>query len=291
MAQGDVQADLLRNVLRAKRSVVADAIEEVASRGLLDVLGQRRVRFHHELLRRTVADALSPLVRAEWHRRWALTLQRLDEVERSDPTVLAALAHHWFSAGDPDQAVPAAVAAGQAASAIGAATESAVHWHRALLHWHRAGDAEASTGISHENALIEGTTVLRLAGAYTELLEVLAAERARAHADPVLRLWLDPGLAATSSRLGNIQRQVVSREGLPTVLDLLAASRSGPWSARRCSGSGGTRTTPTGRSWSGSSISSTNRPTPRLSRATQSVSGCAAPASPSPTGTRTRRSK
>ena len=228
VAQADVPADLLRNVLRAKRSVVADAIEEVASRGLLDVLGQRRVRFHHELLRRAVADALSPLVRAEWHRRWALTLQRLDEVERSDPTVLAALAHHWFSAGDPDQAVPAAVAAGQAASAIGAATESAVHWHRALLHWHRAGDAEASTGISHENALIEGTTVLRLAGAYTELLEVLAAERARAHADPVLRLWLDAGLAATSSRLGNIQRQVVSREGLPTVLDLLAAEPKRP---------------------------------------------------------------
>ena len=76
--------------------------------------------------------------------------------------------------------MPAAVAAGQAASAIGAATESAVHWHRALLHWHRAGDAETSTGLSHETALIEGTTVLRLAGAYAELHEVLTAERARA---------------------------------------------------------------------------------------------------------------
>ena len=83
VAEGDVPADLLRKVLRAKRSAVAEAIDEVASRGLLDVLDQGRVRFHHELLRRAVADALSPLIRAEWHRRWALTLQRLDEAERT----------------------------------------------------------------------------------------------------------------------------------------------------------------------------------------------------------------
>ena len=228
VAESDAPADLVSKVLRAKLSVVADAIDEGASHGLLDVVDQNRVRFHHELLRRAVADALAPLARAEWHRRWALTLQRLDEAERSDPTVLAALAHHWFSAGDPSQAVPAAVAAGQAASVIGAATESAVHWHRALLHWHRAGDAEASTGMSHETALIEGTTVLRLAGAYADLLEVLTAERARATADVVLRLWLDLGLAATSGRLGNIRPQVVPRDHVEAVLDRLAAQPKRP---------------------------------------------------------------
>ena len=168
------------------------------------------------------------MVRADWHRRWALTLQRLDEAERTDPTVLAALAHHWFEAGDAGAAVPAAVAAGQAASAIGAATEAAVHWHRALLHWHRAGDAEASTGISHEIALIEGTTVLRLAGAYADLYELLAAERARATSDRVLRLWLDLGLAATSGRLGEIQPQVVPADQLDAVLDRLAVEPKRP---------------------------------------------------------------
>ena len=202
VAEHDVPADLLRKVLRVKRSAVTVGIDEAASRGLLDVLDQGRVRFHHELLRRAVADALSPLVRAEWHRRWALSLQRLDRGDGTDPTALATLAHHRFRSGDADAAVPSAVAAGQAASAIGAATEAAVHWHRALLHWHRADDAVGSTGLTHEAALIEGTTVMRLAGAYADLQEVLTAERALTGTDAVLRLWLDLGLSHLSGRLG-----------------------------------------------------------------------------------------
>ena len=228
VAEGEVSARVLLEVLRAKRVPVSEAIDELASRGLLDVLDQGRVRFHHELLRRTVADALSPLARSDWHRRWASTLQRLDEPGRTDPTSLAALAHHRHHAGDPGAAVPAAVAAGQAASAIGAATESAVHWHRALLHWHRAGDAEASTGISHEAALIEGTTVLRLAGAYADLHEVLSAERALATSDGVLRLWLDLSLAHVSGRLGETRPQVVPRDHLDAVLDRLATEPKRP---------------------------------------------------------------
>ena len=228
VAEGDVPAELVRKVLRAKRSAVAEAIDEAASRGLLDVLDQGRVRFHHELLRRAVVDELSPLIRADWHRRWALALRRLDEAERTDPGVLAALAHHWFKAGDASAGVPAAVAAGQAASAIGAATESAVHWHRALLQWHRAGDAEVSTGMHHEVALIEGTTVLRMAGAYFDLHEILTAERARAINDGVLRLWLDLSLAHVSGRLGETRAQVVPRGLLEEVLDRLATEPKGP---------------------------------------------------------------
>ena len=191
-------------------------------------LDQGRVRFHHELLRRAVADALSPLVRAEWHRRWALTLQRLDRGDGTDPTALATLAHHWFRSGDADAAVPAAVAAGQAASAIGAATEAAVHWHRALLHWHRAEDAVGSTGLTHEAALIEGTTVMRLAGAYADLHEVLTAERARAGTDGVLRLWLDLGLSHLSGRLGQTAPQVVPLDHLEETLDRLSTEPKRP---------------------------------------------------------------
>ena len=103
-----------------------------------------------------------------------------------------------------------------------------MHWHRALLHWHRAGDAEDSTGLSHETALIEGTTVLRLAGAYAELHEVLTAERARAATDGVLRLWLDLGLARVSGRLGETRPQVVPRDQLEAVLDRLATEPKRP---------------------------------------------------------------
>ena len=228
VAEGAVSARVLCTVLGVTRASVSEAIDELAARGLVDALDQDRVRFHHELLRRTVADALSPLTRAEWHRRWATVLQRLEGPERTDPRLLAASAHHWYHAGDPGAAVPAAVAAGQAASAIGAATESAVHWHRALLHWHRAGDAEASTGMSHEAALIEGTTVLRLSGAYPQFHEVLAAERARPASDGVLRLWLDLGLALVSGRLGENRPQVVPRDRLDAVLDRLATEPKRP---------------------------------------------------------------
>ena len=228
VAEDDVPADLLRKVLRVKRSAVTAGIDESASRGLLDVVDHGHVRFHHELLRRAVADALSPLVRAEWHRRWALTLQRLDRGDGMDPTALATLAHHWFGSGDAGAAVPAAVAAGQAASAMGAATEAAVHWHRALLHWHKADDAAGSTGLTHEAALIEGPTVMRLAGAYAELHEVLTAERVRTGTDGVLRLWIDLALSHVSGRLGQAMPQVVPLDHLDEALDRLSSEPKRP---------------------------------------------------------------
>ena len=70
--------------------------------------------------------------------------------------------------------------------------------------------------------------MLRLAGAYDDLLDVLAAERARPSTDAVLRLWLDLGLAVVSSRVGRPQPQPVPLDRLGEVLDRLAAEPRRP---------------------------------------------------------------
>ena len=229
VAEGEVPAERLGRVLRVKRSAVTDALAEALAHGLVDASDSGQVRFHHELLRRAVTDAMTPLVRVQWHRRWALCLERINREGRSDPAALAALAHHWFHAGDADRAVPAAIAAGRAASGVGAATEAAVHWHRALSQWDRARDATDSTGLSHEAALSEGAAVMGTSGAYVELHEVLTAERVRAGATKyVLRLWLDLLLALLSTRMGDVRPQVVPRVQLDGVLDRLAEEPPGP---------------------------------------------------------------
>ena len=226
VAQGDVPLDLLPAVVHMPVAAVTKAIAELTTRGLVDEVGEGQVRCHHELLRRAVVDGLSGLQRAAWHRRWALALERHG---RGDASSLGALAHHWYLAGDADRTLAVSVLAARSAIEVDSAVEGSVHWRRALQSWHHARDPERASGLSHDDALIEGTTALRLAGSHAALTEILTAERTRVRPDDeVARLWLDLSLAHLASRLGEARPLVVPRDRLADVLDWLESVEPRP---------------------------------------------------------------
>jgi DNA-binding CsgD family transcriptional regulator len=103
----------------------AAAIDECIAAGLLTVRGEA-VAFRHDLARRAVEDAISPIRRRELDR---LVLRALDGAEGSDP---ARLAHHARRAGDVAAIRRLAPAAARAAGASGGHRQALEHWEAAL---------------------------------------------------------------------------------------------------------------------------------------------------------------
>nr|WP_186356816.1 helix-turn-helix transcriptional regulator [Streptomonospora sp. PA3] len=87
--------------------------------------------FAHALLREAVRDDLLPAQARRYHRRYARALQ-------SDPSLVAPerraseAAHHWYGAGDLEQALPALLEAADAAERLNARAEQARLLERAL---------------------------------------------------------------------------------------------------------------------------------------------------------------
>jgi DNA-binding CsgD family transcriptional regulator len=103
----------------------AAAIDECIAAGLL-TLRDDAVAFRHDLARRAVEDAISPIRRRELDRR---VLEALAAVEGADP---ARLAHHARRAGDVAAICRFAPAAARAASAAGGHRQALEHWEAAL---------------------------------------------------------------------------------------------------------------------------------------------------------------
>jgi DNA-binding CsgD family transcriptional regulator len=105
---------LLRRAGGRGDAELIDALDEATRAGVLEVLPGPPVthRFRHELLRRAVADRLSPLRRAALHQRVAEAMQEL--VPARDVRAAADLAYHWTEATPvtgPEPAVAASLRA------------------------------------------------------------------------------------------------------------------------------------------------------------------------------------
>jgi DNA-binding CsgD family transcriptional regulator len=123
----------------------AAAIDECIAAGLL-TLRDDTVAFRHDLARRAVEDAISPIRRRELDR---LALAALEGVAGADP---ARLAHHARRAGDVAAIRRFAPAAARAASAAGG--------HRqALEHWEAAIAAEEGADPPGRRAALEGVAI------------------------------------------------------------------------------------------------------------------------------------
>ena len=86
--------------------------------------------FKHELTRRAAHEGLLTRDRRSFHRRVAETLERLSpELAEEQPGLLA---HHWGEAGQPQQAVPYLLRAGDHAYTTYANDEAAGYFRRAL---------------------------------------------------------------------------------------------------------------------------------------------------------------
>ncbi|RKS71517.1 AAA ATPase-like protein [Motilibacter peucedani] len=105
-------------------------LEECADRGLL-VVGDQTTTYRHELLRRAVADSLSPLRRKELNRRVLQVLTAAAGDRQVDP---ARVVHHAREAQDAAAVTRFAPAAAEAAAAVGAHREAAGHYEAALAH-------------------------------------------------------------------------------------------------------------------------------------------------------------
>ncbi|GAA0812848.1 ATP-binding protein [Spirilliplanes yamanashiensis] len=110
---------------RAEAGLIGDvaAVEECLAGGVLVPAGDG-VAFRHELLRRAVEEALSPVRRAALHARVLVALG-----DRADP---ARLVHHAHHAGDTDAVLRWVPVAARRAQAVAAHRQAAAHYALAL---------------------------------------------------------------------------------------------------------------------------------------------------------------
>jgi DNA-binding CsgD family transcriptional regulator len=116
----------------------AAAIDECIAAGLLTLDGEA-LAFRHDLARRAVEDAISPVRRRELDRR---VLETLEAAGGADP---ARLVHHARRAGDAAAIRRLAPEAARAASAARGHRQALEHWEAAL----EAG-ADALEGVAYE---------------------------------------------------------------------------------------------------------------------------------------------
>jgi DNA-binding CsgD family transcriptional regulator/tetratricopeptide (TPR) repeat protein len=137
--------------------------EECLSSGMLNARGGM-LAFRHELARRAVLDALSPLHRRNLHGA-ALELLRSRAQGRA-----AEIAHHAEQAGAVEDLVAFSVLAADEAAALGAQREAVAHLDRALTHGVWLADADRAS-------LLEGQAT---AGEHCGMFDVAAAAIERA---------------------------------------------------------------------------------------------------------------
>jgi DNA-binding CsgD family transcriptional regulator len=123
---------------RAEPAVVVGheaAVERCIAAGVLVPSGEG-VAYRHELLRRAVEDALSPVTRRALHRT---VLSLLADARTTDP---ARLAHHARLAGDIDAVLRHGTVAAYGAAAQGAHREAAAHYRAVVPHADRLAPAD-----------------------------------------------------------------------------------------------------------------------------------------------------
>lgn len=112
-----------------------EALERTLQAGLLEREG-RGYRFHHELLRRSIQEDLSPERRCLLHLKLAANLERLGAPS-------ARVAHHLEQGGRPQAAIPWRIRAAEAALRVYAHAEALEQYERALLDGPEGGEAFA----------------------------------------------------------------------------------------------------------------------------------------------------
>ena len=128
----------LQQVSGLPGSTIDDALEQAEQQGVLHP-GERGFRFSHELVRRSIYDAMSPTRRRSMHR----TLAELLEVEAGVDLDLAAdLSHHARLSGDPLLAGKAMVSAGQLCLRFYANTDAMELYREGMAFAEQLSDAQ-----------------------------------------------------------------------------------------------------------------------------------------------------
>jgi DNA-binding CsgD family transcriptional regulator len=160
-----VEHELLAEVAGLPEAELLAALREAVSAQVLLVdAADGTYGFRHALVKEAVYGELLPGERTRLHARYAAALAARDTA--GDPGRAAELAWHWYAAHDLERALPAAVAAGQAAEHAYAFAEAQRQFERALELWDRAGaDREPRVGMDKAELLARAGEAAANAGA------------------------------------------------------------------------------------------------------------------------------
>jgi DNA-binding CsgD family transcriptional regulator/tetratricopeptide (TPR) repeat protein len=127
---GPLRHQLLAAVVDLPAADLLESIREAVAHGIASVdENGDGYRLRHGLMTEVVAADLLPGERIDLHRRYALALSGSQTSPHSG--FAAQIAHHWYEADEPEQALLASVAAAQASEGIHAHSEAYRHWLRA----------------------------------------------------------------------------------------------------------------------------------------------------------------
>ncbi|HEY1590832.1 MAG TPA: AAA family ATPase [Solirubrobacteraceae bacterium] len=142
VAGRSVEHPLLAAVVELDGDELNDALREtVEGRLLTHDPGAAGYSFRHALLREAVYADLLPGERQSLHLAYAQAL-RDHGGATGVPAEPGELAHHWYSAGEPAEALEASLAAAAAAEQLHASREAWFHYRRALEIWEVAPTPE-----------------------------------------------------------------------------------------------------------------------------------------------------
>ncbi|MTK04023.1 helix-turn-helix transcriptional regulator [Micromonospora sp. CP22] len=152
---------LLAQVVGLPEHELLDAVRAAVSHRLL-VGSDDGYRLRHRLVAEVLEDELLPAERAALHRRYA-------EALTAAPAELhqARLAHHWRLAGEPERALPAAVAAAEEAERLYGYAEAHRHWSVAVQ------SAEGLPGVDRAALLGRAAEAAHHCGEYARALALL----------------------------------------------------------------------------------------------------------------------
>jgi DNA-binding NarL/FixJ family response regulator/tetratricopeptide (TPR) repeat protein len=156
--------DLLAAVGLLDSAELLAAVRELTAHHLLVADPSRSgYAFRHALTREALYQDLLPGERQQLHRAVAQALSH-DATLAHGWGAAEMLAEHWFAAGEPEHALPASIAAGDAARQVLALTDAVAHYERALELWDRVTDPETLVGLDRPVLLQRAAEVASGAG-------------------------------------------------------------------------------------------------------------------------------
>ncbi|WP_406282411.1 helix-turn-helix transcriptional regulator [Embleya sp. NBC_00896] len=202
-----------------------EALRAAVSAHVLVPIGDE-FQFRHALVRTAIRDDLMPGERVRLYATFAEALERCPDLVSCDER-RGRVATYWFHAGMPVKALPAVLAAAEAARERYAFDERTRLLERALLLWEQVPEPEQLTGRRLLDIYIEAVTAARL-GSERELA-IHFCKRALALVDSVAEpqlaafLWREKasGLRnlCRSSGVPELQRAKAILEGLPPSME------------------------------------------------------------------------
>ncbi len=152
--------------------VLCDALRECVDHQALVAECDAYV-FRHALLREVVYGELLPGERTRFHAAYGKAIAA--DGCLSAGSVEGELAYHWYEAGQPERALPAAVAAAVAAERVYGFAEAQRHYERALELWDRAPDAAATTDVDRLGLYERAAEAANLAGDHARAIALARA--------------------------------------------------------------------------------------------------------------------